>query len=360
MTAKKKKMTEPLFIESATPIAGPGSSGKAAQPDDAQLLDAYSEAIIEAAKIAGPSVTGIRIYSERGNSAAGAAGARGGEAAGSGFVLTPDGYILTNSHVVEPVGDIEVTLADGANYSAKVVGDDPDTDLAVIRIDAPDLVPARMGDSQSLQVGQLMIAIGNPYGFDFTVTAGVLSAHGRTLRSGTGRLIDNIIQTDAALNPGNSGGPLVNSRGEVVGVNTAIIRPAQGLCFAIAINTAKYVAGKLINEGVVRRSVIGVAGQNIPLNRKSVRYHRLLHESAVLVVSVENRSPADRAGVREGDLIVGFAGEPVASIDDLHRRLTEELINVEVTIETIRRGQKRSLTIRPIEASQRPRKGPPR
>jgi S1-C subfamily serine protease len=257
---------------------------------------------------------------------------------------------LTNSHVVDSAKNINVTLADGASHQAEMVGDDPDTDLAVVRINAPDLTAARLGDSQRIRVGQLAIAIGNPYGYDFTVTAGVISALGRSLRSRTGRLIDNIIQTDAALNPGNSGGPLVNSRGEVIAVNTAIIRPAQGLCFAIAVNTAKFVAGKLITEGKVRGSVIGVAGQVIQLHRRTVRHHELQRDNAVLVAAVEKRGPADRAGIQEGDLIVAFDGEPVAHIDDLHRRLTEEKIGTKVPMTILRRTQKLDMIIVPVEA----------
>ncbi|MDH3215675.1 MAG: trypsin-like peptidase domain-containing protein, partial [Candidatus Krumholzibacteria bacterium] len=271
---------------------------------DEDLMDNYSKAITYAASVAGSSVVGIRVsQSGRGRRRRASGTPRDDVGSGSGFVLTPDGYVLTNSHVVDHAKRIEVTLSDANRYNAHVVGDDPDTDLAVIRIDAPNLAAARLGDSRVIRVGQLAIAIGNPYGFDFTVTAGVISALGRSLRSRTGRLIDNIIQTDAALNPGNSGGPLVNSRGQVIAVNTAIIRPAQGLCFAIAITTAKFVAGKLITEGKVRRSFIGVAGQVIRLHRRTVRYHKLQNDSAILVASVEEEGPAERAGVREGDLI---------------------------------------------------------
>jgi len=269
---------------------------------------------------------------------------------GSGFIFTPDGFILTNSHVVHQATRIEVTLADGRHLLADMVGDDPDTDLAVIRINTPDLVPASLGDSRALRVGQLVIAVGNPYGFQCTVTAGVVSALGRSLRARSGRLIDNIIQTDAALNPGNSGGPLVNSAGEVIGVNTAMIRPAQGICFAIASNTARLVAGWLIRDGRIRRSYIGVAGQNVPLHRRVIRFYDLPLETGVLVVSIEKNSPAERAGLREGDLIVGFNDQPIGSVHDLHKILVGEQIGVSASLTVIRHTEKLELPILPAES----------
>ena len=272
---------------------------------------------------------------------------------GSGFVFTPDGFILTNSHVVHNAARIEVTLSDGRLFQAQMIGEDPASDLAVIRITAPNLAGAELGDSKSVRVGRLVVAIGNPYGFQCTVTAGVISALGRSLRSQSGRLIDNVIQTDAALNPGNSGGPLVTSRGEVIGVNTAVIFPAQGLCFAIAINTAKHVAGLLIRNGKVRHGYIGVAGQNVPLHRRLVRFHNLAVESGVLVISVENHSPAQRAGMSEGDLIVGYGDHPVAGIDDLHRLLTEQQVGVSVPLTILRRGDKTVLHVIPEESNVR-------
>ena len=241
-------------------------------------------------------------------------------------------------------------MFDGRQFDAQIVGDDPDTDLAVIRITASNLVPATLGDSERIRVGQVAIAIGNPYGFQCSVTAGVVSALGRSLRSNSGRLIDNIIQTDAALNPGNSGGPLVNSLGEVIGINTAVILPAQGICFAIAVNTAKFVAGRLIRDGKIRRSYIGVAGQNVPLHRRVVRFHRLPVEQGVLVVSVEGNSPAEKAGLQEGDLIVGYAAQPVSGIDDLHRLLTDERLGVRSQVTILRGTEKELVWIVPEES----------
>ena len=248
-----------------------------------------------------------------------------------------------------PAG-LRVTLFDGRQFDAQPVGDDPDTDLAVIRINATNLLPAALGDSEKIRVGQVAIAIGNPYGFQCSVTAGVVSALGRSLRSNSGRLIDNIIQTDAALNPGNSGGPLVNSLGEVIGINTAVILPAQGICFAIAVNTAKFVAGRLIRDGKIRRSYIGVAGQNVPLHRRVVRFHRLPVEQGVLVVSVEDNSPAQKAGLQEGDLIVGYAAQAVSGIDDLHRLLTDERLGVRSQVTILRGTEKQLVWIVPEES----------
>ncbi len=314
---------------------------------DQEILDAYSQTVTGVAERASPSVVNIHVRPQ-GN---GRRGPRPAGGSGSGFVFTPDGFILTNSHVVHEAGEIEVVLFDGQRYPAQLIGDDPHTDLAVIRIIAANLVPVLLGDSQSIRVGQLVVAIGNPYGFQCTVTAGVVSALGRSLRSQSGRLIDNVIQTDAALNPGNSGGPLVNSRGEVIGVNTAVILPAQGICFAIAVNTVKFVAARLIKEGKVRRSFIGLAGQNVPLHRRVVRFFNLPAESGVLVASVEPGSPAARAGLFEGDDIIGFDSQPVAGIDDLHRLLTEERVGLKAKLTVIRRTEQMELFVVPQEQS---------
>jgi S1-C subfamily serine protease len=254
---------------------------------------------------------------------------------------------------VHNANQIAVSLPDGGEYPAQMVGDDPDTDLAVIRIYAPQLAHVRLANSENLRVGQLVVAIGNPLGFQASVTAGVISALGRSMHSQSGRLIDNIIQTDAALNPGNSGGPLVNSAGEVIGVNTAMIRPAQGICFAIASNTARFVAGWLIRDGRIRRSYIGVAGQNVPLHRRIVRFYNLPVETGVLVVSVEKDSPAQRASLREGDLIIAFNEQPIGSIHELHKMLMGEQIGVEAKVLIIRHTEKLVLAITPAESPSR-------
>ncbi len=308
--------------------------------DDA-LLDGYSRTVAAVAAQVSPSVVNIRVQHQRKDA--------NGEGSGSGFVITPDGFILTNSHVVHGAKAMMVTLADGHSYPAWLIGDDPDSDLAVIRIDAPGLVPVRLGDSQSVRVGQIAIAIGSPYGFQQTVTAGVVSALGRSIRAQSGRLVDNIIQTDAALNPGNSGGPLMNSRGEVIGVNTAVILPAQGICFAIASNTAEFVAAWLIKDGRIRRSWIGVAGQNVPIHTRVVRFHRLPVNEGVLIVGVEPGSPAADADLRNGDILVAFKGEPVASIDQLQRKLVAGEIGVKSLVTVLRQTEKLDRVITPAE-----------
>jgi S1-C subfamily serine protease len=319
-----------------------------APPTDDELLDSYSQTVSGVVEKARASVVNIRVH--RVTLEPGGKSESGG-GSGSGFIIAQDGYILTNSHVVHGAGRIEVALADGRSLPATLVGDDPETDLAVIRIHAADLVHIRLGDSQSVRVGQIAVAIGSPFGFQQTVTAGVVSALGRSMRSQSGRLIDNIIQTDAALNPGNSGGPLVNSRGEVVGVNTAIILPAQGICFAIASNTAKLVAAWLIKEGRIRRSWIGVAGQNVPIHPRVVRYHKLPVKEGVLVVGLEPGSPAKSAGLREGDVIVSFQDNDISQIDQLHRHLVAGAIGIPTRVTVLRHTEKLELTVTPEEWS---------
>jgi S1-C subfamily serine protease len=310
---------------------------------DGALLDAYSEAVASAAQRVSPSVVNIEVFRQ---SAAGEAPA----GTGTGFVFTPDGFVLTNSHVVAHAHRISVTLLDGRHVEGALVGSDPHSDLAVVRIGASALTAAALGDSSKLRVGQLAIAIGSPYGFQCTVTAGVVSALGRSLRSQSGRLIDDVIQTDAALNPGNSGGPLVNSRGEVIGVNTAVILPAQGICFAIGINTAKYVAARLIRDGKIVRAYVGVAGMTAPLHRRVVRFYHLARGTGVMVTSVEAGSPADKAGVLPRDMIVAYGESPVGAVDDLHRFLSEEQVGAKAELTVIRGTERLRLEVVPSKA----------
>jgi S1-C subfamily serine protease len=317
--------------------------------DNEGLLDAYSSAVIYASEKVSPSVVNIDVFQKgRGRRATNDSLHRAGS--GSGFLFTPDGFILTNSHVVHSASEMEVTLLDGQAHHARLIGEDPDSDLAVIRVDVQGLKPALLGRSRDLKVGQLVVAIGSPLGFQTTVTAGVVSALGRSLRSQSGRLIDNIIQTDAALNPGNSGGPLVNSRGEVVGVNTATIMAAQGLCFAIAIDTAQRVAMQLMKYGKVRRSFIGIGGQDIDLPRRAVRHFDLKAEKGVLIVAVEPNGPAEKAGLQERDVIIELENQPLRGMDDLHRLLSDERVGVPTTISLIRRSERLEMKVIPVEA----------
>jgi S1-C subfamily serine protease len=342
----------PRLSERRSPSAfSPSDHGDLADPPledagDDQLLDAYSNAIIGAVERVTPSVVSIHV--ERASRRRDRSGPEGGS--GSGFVITPDGFVVTNSHVVHGARKIEAVTSDGRRGGADLIGDDPHTDLAVIRIVAQDVTPARLGDSQRVRVGQIAVAVGNPYGLETTVTAGVVSALGRTLRAQTGRLIDNVIQTDAALNPGNSGGPLVNTQGEVIGVNSAVILPAQGICFAIAANTAQWVATELIRAGRVLRSFIGISGQSVPVGRRMARYHRLEQSSAVRVSGVVPDGPASRAGVQEGDLLVSFGDRPVRGIDDLQRYLGGGAVGVEISMTLLRRAERVNTLVVPGEA----------
>ena len=293
---------------------------------DDQLLDGYSQTVAAVVNRVAPSVVNVRVVS----------GERG-QGSGSGFFITPDGFILTNSHVVRGARELEVTLHDARVLPARLIGADPETDLAVLRVDVPEkLQHVRLANSAGVRIGQIAVAIGSPYGFQQTVTAGIVSALGRSMRAESGRLMDDILQTDAALNPGNSGGPLLNSAGEVIGVNTAVILPAQGICFAIASNTAQFVAAWLIKEGRIRRSSIGVAGQNVPLHPRVVRFHRLEVNRGVLVAGLEPNSPAAKAGLREGDIIVGFKGRALGTIDELHKRLVASEIGVPSPLKILR------------------------
>ena len=328
-------------------------SGSISDAHDSSLLDAYSTAVTSAVERISPSVVNIEVHQKAGQTRSGEPRERQG--GGSGFVFTPDGLILTNSHVVHDAVRIAVTLTDGRRMPASLIGEDPASDLAVIRLERPQvdefgLVAAVLGDSQKLRVGQIAIAIGAPYGFQSTVTAGVVSALGRSLRSYSGRLIDDVIQTDASLNPGNSGGPLVDSNGCVIGVNTATILPAQGICFAIGINTAKFVASRLLRDGKIRRSYVGISGQTVPIHRRVVRFYDLPKESGALVLSVEDGSPAKKAGLREGDVIVALEGQPVAGVDDLHRLLTEVRVGISCSLAVLRGTDKLNLKVVPEEA----------
>ena len=311
----------------------PGSA-PATAPDD-RLLDAYSQAVIRAVEQVGPAVVKI---------------ASGSNGSGSGFIVTPDGLVITNSHVIAEARPLTVTLSDGRSSQADVIGEDPDTDLAVLRIGGGPLPYASLGSSDTIRVGQIAIAIGNPYGFDYSVTTGVVSALGRSLRSRSGRLMDDILQTDAALNPGNSGGPLVTSRGEVIGVNTAMILPAQGLCFAIASNTVSFVVSRLIRDGRIRRSFIGVGGRKAPVSRRLARHHGLAIASGILVMSVEPHSPASAAGLVAGDVITSFGGTAVSGVDDLHRCLTEARIGVPTPMTILRGAERRQVIVLPAES----------
>ena len=303
---------------------------------DLDLLDAYSQAVIGAVETVGPAVVRVEKAAAR----------------GSGVIFTPDGFALTNSHVVEGAGPLMATLPDGRTLGATLVGRDGSSDLAVFRVHASALPWARLGDSRDVRVGQVAIAIGNPYGFDHTVTSGVVSALGRSLRARSGRLMDDIIQTDAALNPGNSGGPLVTTRGEVIGINTAMILPAQGICFAIASNTVRFVASRLIRDGRIRRGVIGVAGQQTPIPRMLARAHGMAATAGVLVTTIEPASPASAAGIEEGDVIVAFDGVAVTGVDELHRLLTEARIGTPAELSVLRRGRLARLTVTPAESQR--------
>ncbi|MBI5486188.1 MAG: trypsin-like peptidase domain-containing protein [Deltaproteobacteria bacterium] len=351
----------PEAVATESPIAPPPRTPAAvalhalpptAEPDpDVDALDAYSRAVTRVVERAGPGVVSIEVaFGSQDRPVRGRDPQQGN---GSGFVLTPDGFVLTNSHVVHGAARIDVTLPGGSTVHGEPVGDDPDTDLAVIRIDAPGLMSLGLGDSRRLRVGQLVVALGNPYGFQATVTAGVISAMGRSLRSKSGRLIDNVIQTDAALNPGNSGGPLLDGRGEVIGINTAMILHAQNLCFAVPSRTAQFVVSQLIRQGRVRRSWIGVAAQNMDLPRRLARFHGLDRDAAVLVVDVENDGPAGRAGLRPRDIVVALDDRPVAVVDDLHRLLTEDLLGRPSRLTVLRHTERLELPIVPAESPTR-------
>src|ERR1700751_5036371 len=336
---------DPTWVQTLVENSPANSPSFGTPPNDGQLLDVYSKTVSAPPAAVPPAVVNIQVK--------GSAAGRRGEGGGSGFIIAPDGFILTNSHVVPGAKSIEVTLHDARICSAALIGDDPDTDLAVVRIDSAQLPFLAFADSKKLRVGQIAIAIGSPYGFQQTVTAGVVSALGRSMRAQSGRLMDDIIQTDAALNPGNSGGPLVNSSGAVIGVNTAVILPAQGLCFAIASNTAQLVAGLLIRDGKIRRSYLGLAGQNITIHPRLVRYHKRPKNQGILVAGTEADGPARRGGLAEGDIIVAFKGSPLYMIDDLHRALVGAEIGIESPLTGIRGTELVNLLVVPEELPPR-------
>jgi S1-C subfamily serine protease len=321
------------------------------QPNgDIEIFDAYSRAVIKVVEQVSPAVVKIDVTHHKRR------GYRRGRwhedqptGSGSGLIFTPDGFVLTNSHVVHGAASINVVLNDGREFHGELIGDDPFTDLAVVRINGQNLPTATLGDSQAIRIGQLVIALGNPFGFQASVTTGVVSALGRSLRANGGRLIDNVIQTDAALNPGNSGGPLVNSRGEVIGINTAMIPWAQGICFSIPINTAKLIAAKLIKDGRVSRAYLGIGGQVVDLPREAVRKHQLSGGRGVLVAHLESSGPGAKGGIKEGDVIVEFDGKRVESIDDLHRLLSSDVIGREIAISILRSEKRLSVRVIPAE-----------
>jgi S1-C subfamily serine protease len=310
--------------------------------NDTPLLDAYSSAVSTAVEAAASAVVHIEVQHKRSDDAP-----AGGS--GSGFLLSPDGYVLTNSHVVHGGSSLHVHLADGRRLDADLIGEDPHTDLAVVRVSAESLPHLALGDSDQLRPGQIAIALGSPMGFQQTVTAGIVSGLGRSLRTQSGRTIDNIIQTDAALNPGNSGGPLINTRAEAIGVNTAIIRPAQGICFAIASNLARWVAAWLIKDGRIRRSYLGVGGQTVPLLRAVARAYHLDQATGVLVSHLSPGSPAAVAGLRESDIIIALDALPVRTVTDLHQLLTADYIDRPANLTAIRLTERMVLPVRPAE-----------
>jgi S1-C subfamily serine protease len=331
------------------PVSGP-LRNEPPRPGEGEILDAYSRAVIGAVETVGPAVVHLQVAGLPQDNGPPGTAERQPRGSGSGVIVAPDGLVLTNSHVVHGADLISVSTQDGRLMPARLLGDDPDTDLALVRVDSAATLPAaRLGDSHGLRVGQLVVAIGNPLGFECTVTAGVVSGLGRSLRARSGRLIEDVIQTDASLNPGNSGGPLVTSNGEVIGVNTAIIPGAQGICFAVASNTARLVLGHLIRHGRVRRSVIGIAGQTTTITRRLAHYHRLDNRSGVRVAGLDADGPAARAGLALGDIIIAIEGRAVAGVDDLVRLLTDERVGRATEVALLRGVELKRLIVLPVE-----------
>jgi len=353
----QKEMSMVQIFPLSTNGAGQSNSrSEASIPhDDSGLLDAYSSTVTSVVENVSPAVVKIDVthHSIRRRRRGENGGAQPVTGSGSGVIFTPDGFVLTNSHVIHDAASINVILADGRELKGELIGEDPFTDLAVVRVSGQDLPSAKLGDSQAIRIGQLVIALGNPFGFQATVTAGVVSALGRSLRVGGGRLIDNVIQTDAALNPGNSGGPLVNSRSEVIGINTAIIPWAQGICFSIPVNTAKNIAAQLMKHGKITRAFLGIAGQVIDISRAAVRIHSLTGSRGVMIANVEHGGAADHAGLLNGDVIVEMNGHRIESIDDLHRLLTNDLIGKETGLTVLRLEKKLFVKVVPEELNVR-------
>ncbi|HEX9615408.1 MAG TPA: trypsin-like peptidase domain-containing protein [Bacteroidota bacterium] len=346
-------MTSILPISTSFPSSSQGERGPENGNHDLELLDSYSQAVVKVVEAVSPAVVKIDVTHHQRRRFTRDRETRGRQqevtGSGSGVLFTPDGFIVTNSHVVHRAAAITAVLADGRELSADLIGSDPFTDIAVIRVSAQNLPSATLGDSASIRIGQLVIALGNPYGFQATVTAGVVSALGRSLRVGGGRLIDNVIQTDAALNPGNSGGPLVNSRGEIIGINTAMIPWAQGICFSIPINTVKTTAARLMKDGRIIRAYLGIGGQVVEIPRPALRFHKLTGTRGVMVASLESSAPAARAGLREGDVIVQFGEARIESIDDLHKLLTAEIVGQRITITALRLEKSVRFDVIPVE-----------
>ncbi len=315
------------------------SASPTATENDEELLDAYSRAVVSVVDKVGPAVVSINVKTRQ------ARHNPGGEGAGSGVIVTPDGYILTNNHVVDNANEVKVNLIDGSTFTAHIVGKDAATDLAVVRVDAPHLPMAQLGNSDTLRVGQLAIAIGNPLGFQSTVSTGVISALGRSLRSQSGRLIENVIQTDVPLNPGNSGGPLVDSRGRVVGINSAMIYMAQGISFAVPVNTARWIVSELLIHGKVRRAYLGLSGQVRPISYRAQRYFELPSNNVVEVISIEDNGPAHQAGLQTGDQIIALDGKPTATVDDIHRLLASKPAGSTISLSVIRSQQRQELQV---------------
>lgn len=337
------------FLDS--PVSDINAVSSSPENNEEELFDAYSRAVTRVVKKVGPAIAHVHVKKKPGSNAR--VPSRDLEGTGSGVIITPDGYCITNNHVVEDTGIFTVITPDGSTCSADLIGSDPATDLALLKVQASGLSIAGLGDSAKLQVGQLAIAIGNPLGFQNTVTAGVISALGRSLRSRNGRLIENVIQTDAALNPGNSGGPLVDSRGLVIGINTAIIPNAQGICFAIPVNTLRWVLTSILRDGRVIRAFLGIAGQNIPLPVRVVRHFQLPNETGVQIINVISQSPASLTGLREGDIIISINEKIVSGVDDIHRSLTKDDIGRKLRLVLLRDWVNRlELSITPTENPQ--------